>query len=177
MKLLTYDTGTGPRCGVLRDDQVLDVTALLGAGQTLRDVRALLELGDAPLDRVRDALARNVPAPHIPLAHVRLRSPVLQPPTVRDFMVFEEHATGQGTRQQVDVWYRMPIFYFSNTLRIFGPDETVPMPSASDRHHTTSSSPRLLMPKTLPRATDGALSPPPSPFAFQASGGPSLGHC
>jgi fumarylacetoacetate (FAA) hydrolase len=26
----------------------------------------------------------------------------------------------------------MPIFYFSNTLRIFGPDDTVPMPSASD---------------------------------------------
>ena len=132
MKLLTYDTGTGPRCGVLQDDQVLDVTALLGAGHTLRDVRALLEFGDAPLDRVREALARHVPAPHVPLAHVRLRSPVLQPPTVRDFMVFEEHATGQGTRQQVDVWYRMPIFYFSNTLRIFGPDEIVPMPSASD---------------------------------------------
>ena len=28
MKLLTYDTGTGPRCGVLQDDQVLDVTVL-----------------------------------------------------------------------------------------------------------------------------------------------------
>ena len=38
MKLLTYDTGTGPRCGVLQDDHVVDVTALLGAPQTLRDV-------------------------------------------------------------------------------------------------------------------------------------------
>ena len=74
MKLLTYDTGTGPRCGVLQDDHVLDVTALLGAGQTLRDVRALLELGDAPLDRVRNALARTVTAPNVPLANVRLRS-------------------------------------------------------------------------------------------------------
>src|SRR5690348_9894088 len=28
MKLLTYDTGTGPRAGVLVDEQVLDVSAL-----------------------------------------------------------------------------------------------------------------------------------------------------
>ena len=30
MKLLTYDNGTGPRCGVLQGDGVVDVTALLG---------------------------------------------------------------------------------------------------------------------------------------------------
>ena len=29
MKLLTYDNGSGPRCGVLRDDAVVDVSALL----------------------------------------------------------------------------------------------------------------------------------------------------
>ena len=29
MKLLTYYTGTGPRCGVLQDDCAVDVTALL----------------------------------------------------------------------------------------------------------------------------------------------------
>ena len=44
MKLLTYDTGSGPRCGVLQDDVVVDVTALLGCAQPLRDARALLEL-------------------------------------------------------------------------------------------------------------------------------------
>ena len=131
MKLLTYDSGNGPRCGVLRDEQVVDVTALLGAEQTLRDVRALLETGDSSIDRVRDALEKNVAAQEVPLASVRLRSPVLQPPTVRDFIIFEEHATGQGTREQTDAWYRLPIFYFSNTLRIFGPDDHVPYPSAS----------------------------------------------
>ena len=134
MKLLTYDTGSGPRCGVLRDDQVGDVTALLGADQTLPDVRALLELGDSPLDRVRDALARNIAAPAVPLLDaVRLRAPVLQPPTIRDFMSYEEHATGQGARTLPEAWYRLPVFYFSNTLRIFGPDDEVPYPSATQR--------------------------------------------
>jgi fumarylacetoacetate (FAA) hydrolase len=131
MKLLTYDTGTGPRCGVLQDDHVVDVTALLGVPQTLRDVRALLEWGHASVDQVQDALARNVVAPALPLASVRLRAPVLQPPTVRDFMIYEEHATAQGTRQRQEAWYRMPIFYFSSPLRIFGPDDTVPYPSAA----------------------------------------------
>ena len=31
MKLLTYDTGNGPRCGVLQNDTIVDATALLGA--------------------------------------------------------------------------------------------------------------------------------------------------
>ena len=50
------------------------------------------------------------------------------------------------------------------------------LPSASFSAQTTSSEPRLLMPKSLPPATDGALSPPPNPLTFHASGGPSLGH-
>ena len=33
MKLLTYDTGPGPRCGVLQADQVIDVTTLLEIDQ------------------------------------------------------------------------------------------------------------------------------------------------
>ena len=133
MKLLTYDPGTGPRCGVLQGEDVVDVASLLGADRPLPDVRGLLELGGAPIDRVRDALASSVAAPKVPLTNVRLRSPVLQPPTVRDYIVYEEHATSQGTREVDEVWYRMPVFYFSNPLVIYGPDEQVPYPSASDQ--------------------------------------------
>ena len=93
MKLLTYDIGSGPRAGVLVDDRVLDVTALLGADETLRDLRALLELSDRPLDRLRAALGAGMAAPSVPLASVRLRAPVLQPPTVRDFFDYEAHAS------------------------------------------------------------------------------------
>ena len=57
MKLLTYDTGAGPRCGVLQGDSVVDVTTLLGEQRTVRDVGALLALDDSAVDRVGDALA------------------------------------------------------------------------------------------------------------------------
>ena len=131
MKLVTYDIGAGPRAGVLLDERVIDATTLLGAEHSLRDVQAVLEFGDRPLDRLRDALGRS-PGPSLPVAQVRLRAPVLRPPTVRDFMAFEGHASFYSKRLP-DAWYRLPIFYFSNPLRIFGPEDTVPFPSASAR--------------------------------------------
>jgi 2-keto-4-pentenoate hydratase/2-oxohepta-3-ene-1,7-dioic acid hydratase in catechol pathway len=132
MKLLTYDPGSGPRAGVLVDDaEVLDASALLGSSQTLRDVQAVLEVPDG-LDRLREALQRPVAAPRVPLTSVRLRSPLLRPPSVRDHIAFEEHASAQGSRQLPEVWFRLPIFYFSNPLCILGPDEIFPYPAATN---------------------------------------------
>ena len=108
------------------------LTAFLGADRRVQDVRDLLETGESAVEQVRTALASNSAAPSVPLASVRLRSPVLQPPTVRDYMIYEEHATGQGTRTREEAWYRMPIFYFSNPLCIAGPEDEIPFPSASD---------------------------------------------
>jgi fumarylacetoacetate (FAA) hydrolase len=133
MKLCTYDTGNGPRAGVVVNQQVLDAATLLREPGGLRDVRALLELSNDPLTRLKSALGAGTSAQGVPLASVRLRAPILQPPTVRDFMVYEGHATAGGTRQLSDAWYRLPIFYFSSPLRIFGPEESVPYPSASDQ--------------------------------------------
>ena len=134
MRLLSYDTGNGPRCGVIQGDDIVDVSALVGiSGHPLRDVRALLEQGNNPIDRVSEALAMDAPATRVPLAGTQLRSPVIQPPTVRDFIVYEEHASNQGTREPNEAWYRMPVFYFSNPLCVYGPDAIVPHPSASSQ--------------------------------------------
>ena len=134
MKLLTYETDKGPRCGVLQAGNIVDVTGLVGSnGHTIRDVRGLLELGDSPIERVREALDKDTSASRLPLSGTKLLSPIVQPPTVRDFIVFEEHASSQGTREPNEVWYRMPVFYFSNPLCIYGPDAEIPFPSASSQ--------------------------------------------
>src|SRR5215510_10860514 len=133
MKLCTYDAGNGPRAGVIVDGRVLDVATLLGEQGGLRDVRALLELPHDPLTRLKSVLGSAGTAQGTPLASVRLRAPILQPPTVRDFMVYEGHASAGGTPQLSDAWYWLPIFYFSNPLRIFGPVDAVPYPSASEQ--------------------------------------------
>jgi 2-keto-4-pentenoate hydratase/2-oxohepta-3-ene-1,7-dioic acid hydratase in catechol pathway len=133
MKLISYDTANGTRAGVVVDGRVLDVTKLLEERDGVRDVRALLELPNDPLRRLKSALGSAQAAQGIPQGKVRLRAPILQPPTVRDFMTYEGHASAGGTRQLSDTWYRLPVFYFSNPLCIFGPEDAVPYPSASEQ--------------------------------------------
>ena len=133
MKLLTYDAANGPRAGVVVDGRVLDIGTLLGEPDGLQDIRALLELPNEPLTRLKSAVGSASASRGVPLGDLRLRAPILQPPTVRDFMVYEGHANAGGTRQLSDAWYRLPIFYFSNPLCIFGPEDAVPYPSASEQ--------------------------------------------
>jgi 2-keto-4-pentenoate hydratase/2-oxohepta-3-ene-1,7-dioic acid hydratase in catechol pathway len=66
---------------------------------------------------------------------VHLLSP-LQPPTVRDFVAFEEHV--EGVRRSIDgatgvpeQWYAAPAFYFTNPYAIIGPHDDVAMPRGS----------------------------------------------
>jgi fumarylacetoacetate (FAA) hydrolase len=68
------------------------------------------------------------------LADVDLRPPVLHPPTVRDFMAFEEHVATARKQRGAEVpkeWYEIPVFYFSNPTAIFGPGDDVPYPEGT----------------------------------------------
>ena len=132
MKLLTYGVDGSTRCGVIQGDAIVDVSSLLGVEHPLRDVQALLELDSNIVAKLKDLLDKRTSIATIPLSQLTLYSPILQPPTIRDFMIFEEHATAQGTRERQEAWYRMPIFYFSNPLCVLGPDSSFPYPDASE---------------------------------------------
>ncbi len=70
-----------------------------------------------------------------PLAEVRLLAPVLQPPSVRDFNVFEAHAKRARDLRGQDLpaeWYERPAFYFSNPSAIHGPDDEIPYPAGTE---------------------------------------------
>jgi fumarylacetoacetate (FAA) hydrolase len=61
-------------------------------------------------------------------------SPVLQPPSLRDFYAFEQHVRTMWERRGGTVpeaWYRLPVFYFSNVSEVRGPGEAVWRPAAS----------------------------------------------
>ncbi|GAA3732952.1 2-keto-4-pentenoate hydratase/2-oxohepta-3-ene-1,7-dioic acid hydratase in catechol pathway [Spinactinospora alkalitolerans] len=69
------------------------------------------------------------------LAEVRLTAP-LDPPTVRDFVAFEEHV--EGVRRSVSgaegvpaQWYAAPTFYFANPYAVIGPGDDVAVPPGS----------------------------------------------
>jgi fumarylacetoacetate (FAA) hydrolase len=70
-----------------------------------------------------------------PLADVDLLAPVLRPPSVRDFMAFEEHVANARRLRGSDVpaeWYEQPVFYFSNPAAIYGPEADVPYPEGTE---------------------------------------------
>jgi fumarylacetoacetate (FAA) hydrolase len=65
------------------------------------------------------------------LADVDLRPPVLSPPSVRDFMAFEQHVANARALRGAEVpkeWYEIPVFYFSNPAAIYGPEDDIPYP-------------------------------------------------
>src|SRR3954452_6120641 len=70
------------------------------------------------------------------LDEVDLRPPVLHPPSVRDFMAFEQHVANArrlSGREVPPEWYEIPVFYFSNPHAIYGPEGGVPNPDGTEQ--------------------------------------------
>ncbi|CAL9304863.1 fumarylacetoacetate hydrolase family protein [Streptomyces sp. SudanB52_2052] len=129
MRFATYEHRDRRRVAVVEEDGTLhpvpgarSLTELISCGDGLD---ALLRAGAATLD--------VPPGPHV--SEVRLLPP-LQPPTVRDFVTFEEHV--EGVRRSVDgvggvpeAWYDAPTFYFTNPYAVIGAHDDVPVPPGS----------------------------------------------
>ena len=119
MRLVTFVAGvSGERVGALHADGIIE------------------EL-EAPtmVDWLRGS-GRAPAGAQWPISEVRLRAPIPEPPSVRDFFAYEGHvATGfklRGTEIPA-AWYQAPTFYFSNPAAIFGPDEPIKRPAATER--------------------------------------------
>ncbi|MFL5824830.1 MAG: fumarylacetoacetate hydrolase family protein [Solirubrobacteraceae bacterium] len=57
--------------------------------------------------------------------------PEVRPPSVRDFMAFEEHVRNARANRGLEVppvWYEIPVFYFSNPAAVYRDGEDVPKP-------------------------------------------------
>lgn len=106
--------------GIVRDERIY----ALPAGQHLIDL-----LGDGG-GRLRSAFRSALlePAEIIDLATAVLGAPIPVPPSVRDFMAFEDHLAPilAARGSSVDAaWYQMPVFYFTNPAAVLGPHDDV----------------------------------------------------
>jgi|HubBroStandDraft_6_1064221.scaffolds.fasta_scaffold09109_3 2-keto-4-pentenoate hydratase/2-oxohepta-3-ene-1,7-dioic acid hydratase in catechol pathway len=91
-------------------------------------------LGVDPIER--EVVAGRVQAT-LPLSETRLLAPV-QPPTMRDFSVFEQHIEGVIKDANADatvppVWYESPFCYFTNPHAVTGPGDEIPVPPGCRR--------------------------------------------
>ncbi len=65
------------------------------------------------------------------LGGVRLAAPLPNPPSLRDFIAFEDHiaATSKKRGQPIPPeWYKMPVYYKGNHRTIIGPEAHLPWP-------------------------------------------------
>ena len=125
MRFATVQQDGDVRAGVVADDQLYPLPDGLSVLDVVRSGRP------AALDAGTDALRGQ----GVPLTSLRLLPP-LQPPTVRDFVAFEEHV--EGVRKSVDgqsgvpaEWYQAPTFYFTNPYALIGAHDDVAAPSGS----------------------------------------------
>ncbi|WCB93293.1 hypothetical protein DSM104299_02005 [Baekduia alba] len=107
-----------------------------GAARPLpEDVGVLDLLGAEPADRERLGARATT---ELALDQVRLLAPV-QPPSMRDFSVFEQHVagavkvTGGPDAAVFPIWYERPFCYFSNPTEVSGPGAEVAAPPGSDQ--------------------------------------------
>jgi len=131
MRFATFEHRHQRRVAVVEKDGTLhpvpgarSLTELISRGDGLD---ALLRAGAATLD--------VPPGPHV--SEVRLLPP-LQPPTVRDFVTFEEHVEGvrrsmDGVGRVPEAWYDAPTFYFTNPYAVIGAHDDVPVPPGCAR--------------------------------------------
>ena len=125
----SLDRCASTRVGVQRSDGTIHAMA---PGRRLVDLIAdgpevLAGYGQAAIDQPIDVVSPD---------DVRLLPPVPAPPSVRDFMTFEQHVAGAVKTRSPEAtvppeWYDVPAFYFSNPAGLVGANDPVPMPPGS----------------------------------------------
>ncbi len=128
MRFATYSLGGGvARAAVVSGSDADATLHPLPAGVTV------LDLVTTGLPAALTAGAAALSEAGVPVADVRLLPP-LNPPTVRDFVAFEEHvegvvaSVGDGAGV-VPEWYEAPTFYFTNPYALIGAHDEVHIPS------------------------------------------------
>jgi 2-keto-4-pentenoate hydratase/2-oxohepta-3-ene-1,7-dioic acid hydratase in catechol pathway len=89
---------------------------------------ALLDLLGDDGTRLREAADRALREPGVDPTTIRLAPPVPRPPSIRDFMAFEEHVVTASAAIGLTVdplWYRQPVFYFTNPASLRGAHDPV----------------------------------------------------
>ena len=129
MKLLTYQYRFfGPRAGMKLDDEVVDLTALLGCSEVIPDIGALICRFDDPVAAIQAALDSGAKREALPLSAVSLHPPILRPASIRDSSLFEAHSNGTSKRSghtTPPIWYERPIYFYENPNVLSGPEAVI----------------------------------------------------
>ena len=138
------------------DAAVVDLTAARDEAP-FGSMLSLMEAGPDALAAARQTAADPPSAAVLDTANIELRTPLPQPPQIRDCLCFEEHLIQaftvlrknraaaepnpeaaliefekQGLFQIPEVWYQQPIYYKANRLAVIGTEEDVLWPDYAE---------------------------------------------
>lgn len=145
MRLVTYQSESGPRLGVVRGDAILDVARLgqlVGGTELPRSMLGLLDAGPGALARLHEALAMQTNAAleaggaAQPLRETRLLAP-LPRPRKNIFCLgknYLEHARESNqARGEADTLPEAPLFFTKAPTTVIGPEAPILIHPASDQ--------------------------------------------
>ena len=160
MKLVTFTAAGGePRVGAMNadDTRVVDLAAADNQPYfaTMLDV---IETGDEAVGRAKDIVGAATDSTALPLADVALKSPILVPPQIRDFLCFEEHLLNafamlrknkaaaepdpeealkrfeeEGAFAIPQIWYDQPLYYKPSRFGVIGTEDDIQWPFFSEK--------------------------------------------
>lgn len=160
MKLVTFRRDdSADRVGVLIDDDTRVVDLAAADPDPAAPFGRMLDLiaaGDTGLARARAAVAAAPATASHAFAAVTLRTPVPEPPQIRDFLCFEEHLNNafamlrrkraeaepdpqaalqrfeeEGLFRPPQIWYEQPLYYKPSRFGVIGTGEDVIWPHFS----------------------------------------------
>ena len=118
MKLVTFTLGDNTRLGLLRGDQVIDLTSASG-GYLPADMLTFLQQGQAALQLARD-IEQSAQA-DLPLAEVKLLAPITNPSKVVAIgLNYMDHCREQNVEPP-----KAPIIFAKFSTAIIGPGEPI----------------------------------------------------
>ena len=124
MKLVTYDSGDGPRAGLIEDERIVDAWALLGEPHR-GGLRELIAAG-----RIEDLRGRlgDTGAPSHPLGSVKLLPPIPDPEKIVCIgLNYRKHAAEVGV--DVDALPDVPTIFAKYPNALVADGETVRVPT------------------------------------------------
>lgn len=161
MKLVSFrvstPVGTFTRVGAMHGRSLVDLNMAytrwladhgeaqphrLANAQVPSSMLAFLEGGTSTMSAARQAMGYAVtldPSATGPsgeaivyaTAGVQIAAPLVDPPSLRDFIAFEDHIAATSKRRGQPIppeWYKAPVYYKGNHRTIIGPDEDLAWP-------------------------------------------------
>ena len=137
MKLLTF-TKENPEeyfLGALINNQVLDLN-LASQNKIPKDMLEFIQGGEKFLKSANDVIQNMQTSALYPMDKIKIKAPLLNPPSLKDFFAFEEHAKNGAKRRNEELpkeWYEIPAYYKGNHREIYGPNDELPWPYYTKR--------------------------------------------